>query len=223
MKKHLFLLTLFLIIGITISGCSTNEQKVYPYEFESLKVTYELTGDVTGQNIFYVKGDRHKREMDTVMKIGDFEKKNHTVFIDDKDMFYVIDLNEKTGVIMENPAYQKVQSLPQDKKIEYLNLISLGISPDAEDQEAKEKALEVKEEKEILGKKCQVYVFADGEICLWNTVPLWFSLDQQGVKYVSEAKTLEENIEIPDETFAIPEDIKIEDLRESAGTNTQSQ
>lgn len=214
MKKiQLFLMTAVVLL----SGCANKQStKVYPYPFDSAKITFSLEGSAKGTSVFYMKGDKSVRETHVVTQ---GEEKKDEMFIDTGDVIYQLDLNKKTGLSTKNPIYEALKKLTPDKRIEFLKRLAVGVDP-----EDTTKNPEVLREEMVAGQKCQIYaVEGVGEICLWNNIILKVNINvpDQNINSQIVATSLDLNLEVPDSQFDVPAGIEVKDLdAQSAATPT---
>ncbi len=213
------------VIFILIAGgCAqqqdTSADRVYPYPFETAKIEFSLTGNMTGTRTTYIKGDKSANETHTVMKNGDQEEKIDIRLLEIGDSYYQIDLNAKTAVKTTNQLYDELKTLPKENRMDYLVRAATGnIAPGSI-------APVVKNQKEIAGQKCSVYdIQTFGEVCIWSGIPLYSTIkvSEQNIENTTTATKIETGIDIPDSIFEIPADVKIQDTAASQDVSaTQS-
>lgn len=208
MKK----LQLLLVTGvILLSGCANKQTtKIYPYPFDSAKITFTLEGTAKGTSVFYMKGDKSVRETHVVTKGDQGEEKKDEMFIDMGETIYQIDLNKKTGLSTKNPIYEALKKLTPDKRMDFLKRLAVGVDPEDTTQNP-----QVLREETVAGQKCQVYaVQGVGEICLWNNIILKVNINvpEQNVNSQIVATSLDLNLEVPDSQFNVPTGIEVKDL-----------
>ena len=92
--------------------------------------------------------------------------------------------------------------------MERLEEIAIGIM-------AEDEMIEPKEEKEYAGQKCKLYEMEGvGETCLWNGIPLYYSVlvPQSRINSSSTATSVELDTEISDTEFELPPGISITEI-----------
>ncbi len=188
--------------SVIIAGCATGtDQKVNPYPFNTAKIEYELSGNIEGTQTVYIKGDLTARETQGVKNTEKGEKETHDLYLEIGDSRYEIDLNTKEGIKTMNPLYNELRNLKQNEKNDFLLKIATGAA------ETEGLPTSTGQEK-FAGKTCNMYDISDiGEICIWNSIPLYYKRNQN----VTTAVSVETDIDIDDAVFAVPADVTITD------------
>lgn len=192
------------IVSLFITGCVSTDIKVNPYEFNTAKIEYDLSGSFEGKQYLTIKGD-----MSAQRKIG---KQKISGEVEDIDILvveagydrYDIDLLSKQGTKSKNIIYEELLKLSKEDRLDFLiKLMTLT----NENEEPK-----VIESRVIAGKTCKLYEIEDfGEICLWSGVPLYTKFEIDEIKSISTAVKVETNLAVEDDEFAIPLEIEIID------------
>jgi hypothetical protein len=204
MNKKLLILSIA-IFAVSLAGCSYFEQKVNPYPFNSAKIELAQTGLVQGTTTIYFKDEKIMRETHGVKTINGAQDKIDTLYISAGKNIYQVDLNTKTGIQSQNPAYEELQKMAPEKRLDYLKQTSLGAGA-LTGENAKPG-----QQKEIAGQKCDLYALQDGsEVCIWDGVVI-YEKNNLGSELSSTitATKIETGIDIPDNKFDIPADIKL--------------
>ena len=209
---------------------------IIKYPFKSAVIHYEGKS-IYGHNVaaegtetVFIKGDMLTKEKNIVVTNRDGTKDNvKIVRIFGLEYVYTIDFNKKTGTRIDNSKKYGVaayDNLAEDEKKAFLgrmkrrgavsiDLLGLGkkIGTDT-----------------ILGRKCDVYLLGDGaekneknvstqgnvnssytKTWVWKEakIPLKVVSTAAGLSSVLTATKIEENVNIPDTVFEVPDDIKI--------------
>ena len=213
-KKILAIIGSFCFLGLFLTACQAEtagptEEKIYPYGFDTAKVTYEMKGSITGQKTVYYKGNKSSTETHASRNNAGVEEKMDMLTIDSGEFIYQIDLNTLTGTNAKNPVYSELKGLSGAARAEYLTRIAVGGAPGSTQQPVS------KEQKEIAGQKCDLYQVADlGEVCLWSGIPLYtkIELPDAGISNTVTATAVQINLDVSDQKFVIPNGIKMQDV-----------
>lgn len=213
-KKILAIIGSFCLVGLALSACQAEttqpvEEKVYPYGFDTAKITYEMKGTVNGQKTVYYKGNKSSTETHASRMNAGVEEKTDMLTIDSGEFIYQIDLNTMSGTSGKNPVYTELKSLSGAARAEYLIKMAVGGPVGSTQQPVP------KEQKEIAKQKCGFYTVSGlGEVCLWNGIPLYtkIQLPEAGIDSIIEAASVEVNLEVSDQKFIIPNGIKMQDV-----------
>lgn len=206
-RSLLVLVTVF--VGV-LNGCS-NQQKIYPYPFQSAKIEFEQSGNLKGIVTLSVKGDKSALETHVVKTAEDGkEEKIDSLYLTLGDSVYQVDLNNKTAVKSENVQYGQLKKLPPEKRMDYLIRTALSLPSTQND------SLIPKEQREIAGQKCDLYeIPAIGESCIWNGIIIYENsqIPEIDINNTITAKKIETNIDIPDSVFSLPEGVTVQNVQ----------
>jgi len=197
--------TLLIFIGLTLglAACSSaTPGKVMPYSFDTAKVEYKISGDLTGNMTGYIKGDNSVNKISATTSKDNQTMSNVTITLG--ETIYFIDLVNKQGWSSKNYIYSELQGLGNDEKLKKLLSYATNSDPQAE--------LKSEGEREYAGQKCQVYNIANGEVCMWQGVPIYSKQNINGEDRMIEATNIQTGIDIAEEEFRLPEGIVIEDV-----------
>lgn len=199
--KGLFLSVLSVFL---LSACAGSAAVVTPYPFKTAKIVYTLSGETTGTMTVLIKGDNARHEAHGV----EGETKVDTLVMELGEKIYYIDLNTKTGRSEKNPIHDELKSLSANKRMARLQQIAIGVTSEDEMPAPKE-------EKEYAGQKCSLYeIMGVGETCLWNGIPLYYSVSvpESGITSGSTATSIEIDGEISDSEFELPPGISLTEI-----------
>jgi hypothetical protein len=203
------------ISAIALTGCvsspaapSTTQQatggKLYPYSFNSAKIDYTLTGNISGTSTRYFKGDNMALESHTTNTAKGGDEKSNTKTIYSGHTMYQIDLDNKTAMAANNPDEQDLANIPASQKV--ATLVSKMVGPAGNNKPTGQKT--------VAGQNCDLYDLSGlGEICLWNGIPLYSKLAAGEFSSETTATNIAINAQIDDNVFQVPADIKITDPR----------
>lgn len=181
------------------------------YKIKSGIVTYKMNamGFDTPTTLYFddfgaVEANESKSEMEIVgQKVN-----THTINFTKDGFTYNLDLEKKTGTKMKaiapaaggfNPNNADFSGMSAEQMKKY------GISKEASET--------------VLGKECEVYTIdykemkVKGTFTVWNNIPLKMNMDMGGMAVTMEATKIEENVAIPASVFAIPADVKVEEVK----------
>ncbi len=197
-------------MSVTLSGCVTGDEKgkVNPYPFETAKIVYLLEGNIAGTQTVYIKGDFAAHMTEAVKTIGENSENLNWLYLEAGPVRYEIDLNAKQGQKSTNPIYEGLSKLNGGEKTDYLTKLAAGVEETAAVPASKG-------EKEVAGKPCRLYDVSNfGEICVWNGIPLYSKLTLAGgeIENTMTAQSVETDVAVDDNVFAIPLDVTVTDL-----------
>jgi hypothetical protein len=198
---------------LALTGCQifANNDNVYGYDFNTAKISYEISGSSTGTSEALVKGEKKVIKSDiTQTKLDGTTAKINSYLIQDKDSVYTLSTDTKTGSLIKNPLYAKLKGMSvEDRRKELiLEAIRQADNPDAE-QNLKPESTET-----VAGQTCEVYKNERTTVCLWQGIPLKAvaSLPEYGIETTTIATKIELNQDIADSEFAVPSDYQITTL-----------
>lgn len=220
MKK--FLAPLLTGTIVLISGCSSANSTVYQYPFKSAKIEYAISGTTEGKSTVNIKGDKYIREAHILFHKPTGDENQDNMYIDLGKYVYSIDLAKKTGTMTVNPLYETIMKVEPGKRQDFLKKIAGGISPEnTETKELKSLGTET-----VAGKQCEIYETGGfGQICLWNSIALktTISIPDLGLTNNTVATSIQTDIEIPDSTFDVPQDVQIQKIGVDGQTSSGTQ
>lgn len=193
--------------------------KDYLFKIKSGIVTYKLEGSRIGTRTLYFDDYGTKLmwiEESQLYRGGKLYPVKRQMVLQKDNIGYMIDLERMTAVKETRGDWGK-----DDMVQAIIKGMSEGSDSDASDQVADEITSQVAEEfaskvfKEpdvlgtevILGRTCEIIEAGFAKSCLYKGIPLKEERTYTGRKMVAIA--FEENIEIPEETFELPDDIEI--------------
>lgn len=209
--KLIYLLGGLLVVCLTAcgGGNATDKASTHRYEVESGEISYRLNGVQQGYETVYFDqwGNREARYTKATHKLGSgVDRKVDRLILTDKEWVYTIDFLEKTGTKTKNPAYDKTLKQsnlnPRDlSRINAQKLLKLGGQKVGEDQVA-DLTCDVWEVKRLAAK-----------FWIWKQIVL-----RRTPKITTERTIVREAVrvttgqKIPADKFALPKNIKIQDL-----------
>lgn len=191
---------------IFFSGCQNlaSNDNIYGYDFNSAKITYQISGSSTGTSIVLIQGEKKVIKNNLVQTRPDGSKVEvNTYIIQNGDKQYTLDTKTKTGSIITNPLYAQLKALTPEQRKEKLIKETIRSNdetiPKPDGQE------------EIAGQKCDVYSGNITKTCLWQGIPLKTiaSLPDYGINTQTIATKIELNSSISDSDFDVPSDYQI--------------
>jgi len=194
---------------LVLAGCQAarQEEKLYPYPYDTAKITYEIKGSVEGSKTTFLKGNKSSVEIHQSRKTSGAVENLDSLIIDAGEFIYQVDLDTKTGTINKNPVYQELKKIAAAQRQEFLEKLATGTVGENNTKP------NPKEQKEIAGQKCDLYAIEGfGEVCLWYGIPVYSRVEISGVSITETATRIETNIEIADQKFILPDGIKMQDL-----------
>lgn len=200
------------IASISLVGCQstgTQEEKLYPFTFDTAKISYNISGDATGTKVAYIKGNKSSVEVHKTRKVSGVEQTMDTLTIDSGEYIYKINLNSKSGSVSKNPVYDELIKTPAANRADFLNKLNLGIVGQQTTMQ------QPKEQRTYAGQPCDLYTIQTfGEICLWQGLPLYTKVQIPGEisASIEEATEIKLNLEVADQKFVLPNGIKMQDL-----------
>lgn len=179
-----------------IAGCSSQQQeeKIYPYPFDSAIIEYEIAGIQEGTSTVSIKGD--KFVYDTITNQTD----NLSLYLEDE--MHQIDRKTGTSVSSKNPIYEQLKKLPKEERMKFLTNLGVGLSTEEGSVMPKSEGTA-----EYAGQTCDIYKNEGfGEICLWNGIPLYSKINVPGedISNTVTAVSIQLNPNIPDTVFEVP-------------------
>lgn len=198
-----------LVISCSTVEPGTNTQKRYP-KSQSGIIKYEISGaTIIGTEVVYYDdwGSREAKYTNTTMELGGVTVKRNTLTLLEDNGRWInnVDLNERTGIRMENPRYKEYvgKSRVELEKIAKENLIDAGA-----------RRTEIAR---VAGKPCVVWgeQYTGVETYTWNGIILKKISGPGFSRTITEATEIIERVAIPEEKFAIPPDIQMKTVEMS--------
>ena len=209
-KKSIASFLLASALVLILSSCqAAATEKLYPHSFDTAKITYAISGQSTGERVAFIRGNNSFVETHAARTNNGVEEKLDMITIVSGEYLYQIDLNTKTGSQTKYPIYAELVKLPASERANFLTKVAVGLAENSTQQP------QPKEQKDIAGKKCDLYALGTvGEICLWDGIALYSKMEipQSGVSDIMTATNIETGLEIADQKFEIPNGIKMQDL-----------
>jgi len=203
MKK--IFLSLTLGAALICAGCNatTTDERVYPYTFNTARIEYSSNGAPTPNVIVTIKGDK---------QLFQTSGETNTLMIVDKDKLSYISLDSKTGTTTANQTYVELKKLPKDQRMNYLMATSIGLKLTNDGQSIPASS----GQKQVAGQTCDLYDSDHlGKVCLWNGIPLELSVGTDNGTdsklQTTVATKVEVGIDVPDNTFDVPQGIEMKD------------
>ncbi len=201
-------LTLILALAIlTISAFSQKSNyKVFP--FKSGIVEYKSEGKTKGTHTKYIEDYGYKQAdyINTVTKMFGVKTEENTGTILIGALIYAIDYNENTIGKGKNPVYETYAN-SEGKDYEELGtqaMESLGFTNTGKT-------------KTVLGKECEIWEGALGEIWTWKNLALKTKTKILGMKIEETATKITIDTKVPKDKFEMPTDMKVEELQTPEG------
>lgn len=209
----LFSLTILLTAGyaFTIPAKSSDgemipptlEEKFRRYGIESGIVTYKVSGVSTGTETIYFDqyGYREARYTTTTTNVFGVKSETKSLGLLFGTTQYQIDLTQNTGTKTTNPMLVSMADKDKDLVLQSERLLeSMGGKKIGK--------------KEYLGKSCDEWEVSKmaSKILVWKGVALSTDATLMGLNSKMEATKFQENVEIPEEKFALPEGVKLQEI-----------
>ncbi len=207
------LISVILFFSLVISCANvesgTNIPKRYP-KLQSGIIKYEISGaTIMGTEIVYYDdwGSREAKYTNTTMDLGGVTVNRSTLTLLEDNGRWIsnVDLNERTGIKMENPRYEERVG---KSRIELENI-------------AKKKSIDAgarrTEIERVAGKPCVVWgeQYTGIETYTWNGIILKKVSGPGFSRTITEAIEIIERVPIPEEKFTIPPDIQMKTVKMS--------
>jgi hypothetical protein len=190
---------------ILLSGCQdTSSNNIYGYDFNSARITYQISGSSSGSSTVIIKGEKKVIKNNIVQTRPDGTKVEvNTYIIQNGDKQYTLDIKTNTGSIITNPLYAQLKALTSEQRKD--RLIKEII------QNKDETTPKPETQEQIAGQKCDVYSGSITKTCLWQGIPLKTiaSLPDYGINTQTIATKIELNPTISDSEFDVPSDYQI--------------
>lgn len=213
MSSKLLLVILAFTTGLVFSACQTTDGNLYGYDFQTAKISYKISGSSEGTSDVLIKGEKKRiHNVITQKKINGETVNIDTILILNGNKLYTLDPVTKTGSLITPPFYAEMQKLSPEERKQRLVLDAVRDSRTEEEQK-KNPPQPVKSET-VAGQTCNLYIGANLEICLWQSVPLKSvaSLPDYAIRTETTATSIELNQPISDSEFDVPQDYKITEL-----------
>lgn len=200
------------IVLLAFSGCQ-NQGNLYGYDFDSAKISYQISGSSTGTSEVLIKGEKKKIHNQITQKRPNGEEvKIDTILIQNGEKLYTLDPEKKTGSMVKQPFYFELQKLsPEQRK---MKLVLEAIRDNRSPEEQQKEPPKAQKTENIAGQKCDLYVTPTLQTCLWQAIPLKAvaSLPDYGIETQTIATKVEINTTIADSEFDVPQDYQITEL-----------
>jgi hypothetical protein len=139
----------------------------------------------------------------SILTVGGFTKLLNLVNIIDGDFQYMINLDQKSGTKTKNPILKQKEELKYEKNYNEFGeqmLLKLGAEKIGNDT--------------YMGKDCTVYEMKSTgtKMWIWNWLTLKSETNSGGITINLNAVKIEEGGRMPDDKFAVPEGIVINEV-----------
>lgn len=215
-SKHVsYRLPLFAVFCVSIgllTGCQSADQNVYGYDFNTAKITYQVSGSSVGTSEVIIKGEKKViRNKIIQTKLDGSQVNIDTYLIQDGEKLYTLDSTNKTASVLKQPFYGEMQKITPEARKTLMIKEALRIT---ETPGQSSELPKPEKTQEIAGQKCDYYTGGLTKTCLWEGIPLQTiaSLPDYGIQTETTATKIELNQPIADSEFAVPNDYKITEL-----------
>lgn len=210
-KKNIILVAL--IAGFTLAGCQAGDGNLYGYDFETAKLTYQISGTSSGTSEVLIKGEKkmvHNQIKQTMVNGESVDI--DTIFIQNGPKLYTLDVRNKTGSVLTTPLYAELQKLSVSERKIRMTQDSLRDTRTPEEQA--QSPLKPEKTETVAGQTCELYRNNNLETCLWQGIPLRTvaSLPEYAVETTTVASTIELNQSVSDSEFDVPQGYQITEL-----------
>jgi hypothetical protein len=213
MSRYFSLATLFLLAALTFTGCQNQGGNLYGYDFNSAKITYQISGSSTGSSDVLIKGEKKRihNQITQTRPNGEVTQID-TILIQNGEKLYTLDPKTKTGSMVKQPFYFELQKLSPEQR--RAKLILEAIRDNRTPEEQQKEPPKPEKTVDVAGQKCDLYVAPTLQTCLWQTIPLKAvaSLPDYGIQTDTIATKVEINPTISDSEFDVPQDYQITEL-----------
>jgi hypothetical protein len=188
----------FALLILVLAGCTPD----YPddlaiYDFDTVLVQYELSGQTEGDATLYMRGDQ--KALYKSVRVAGTEK--NTLDLDLGDKAYAVDMDKATASELPTTDYEALKGLSAEEQNKYLVKKALGIKNSAEDPQ-------VATTKTVAGQTCDLYIVTNiGTACIWNGIVLEKEVNIADVTNQMVATRVETDISIQPEKFEIPANV----------------
>ena len=170
------------------------------YTIESAIITYEFDGMQTGTSTFYFDnyGARSASYENLSTSYSGIQTgTNNNLMILDAGWVYNIDLNTNKGIKFQNFLPDDIGDEEFTENVLARELGSFGAGA----------KIEKLGTDEILGRTCEIMEVKKfgSKFCIWNNLILEMDMDLYGVKQHRVVTDIQENADIPEEKFMVPE------------------
>jgi len=213
MSAKTFLAILTLATALTLTACQTASGNLYGYDFQTARMTYQISGSSEGKSDVLIKGEKkYIHNQTTQKKVSGEVSTVDVIQILDGNKLYVLDPKTKTGSSIIQPGYAELQNMTPDARRQKLTVDAIRDTRSAEDQQ--KSPLQPAKTEVVAGQTCADYINGNFETCLWQAIPLKTiaSLPDYGIQTTTVATNIELNQPIDDSEFAVPADYKITEL-----------
>ncbi len=193
---------LICVLAISSLAAQVKNKKLYPFKTAEIEYTYE--GNSTGKQNLYIDNYGWLQcnvEQTESKSFGQKSEKNEAKVTKDLDIFQW-DLKTRKGSKMRNALAEQLMNDPTFDPEEFgkRSMESLGF--------------EKKGTETINGKVCEIWKGLAGTstIWMWNSLALKSEVKMLGTKTIWTATTIKIDEGVPAAKFAIPSDIKFENI-----------
>lgn len=195
MKKLIALSALMIVVLVGCTPDYPNELAVY--DFDTVLVQYELSGQTEGDATLYMRGDQ--KALYKSARVAGVEK--NTLELDLGDKAYLVDMDKATASELPSTDYEALKGMSAEEQNKYLVKKALGIKNSADDPL-------VATTKTVAGQECDLYIVPNiGTACIWNGIVLEKEINIADVTNQTVATRVETNVAIQDEKFEIPANV----------------
>lgn len=210
-KKNSIIMAL--LAGFVVAGCQSGDGNLYGYDFETARISYQISGTSTGTSDVLIKGEKkyvHNRITQTMVNGETVEI--DTIFIQNGPKLYTMDAKTKTGSSLTTPLYAELQKLPMAER--KTRMIQDALRDTRTPEEQAKSPLKADSTETVAGQTCDLYRNNNLETCLWQGIPLRTvaSLPDYAVETTTLASKVELNQPVSDSEFDVPQGYQITEL-----------
>lgn len=213
MSSRRIMIILGLIAGFALVGCQATDGNLYGYNFDTAKVSYQISGTSEGSSEVLIKGEKKHVHNQITQTLANGETVDiDTIFIQNGPKLYTLDVKNKTGSALTTPLYAELQKLPTAERKARMAQDALRDTRSPEEQA--QSPLKPEKTETVAGQVCELYRNNNLETCLWQGIPLRTvaSLPEYAVETTTVASTIELNQPVSDSEFDVPQGYQITEL-----------
>lgn len=213
MSSKAILVFSVMLTALFFTGCQNNTGDIYGYDFETARITYDISGSSQGTSDVIIKGNKKFIHNQITQNRPNGEViEMDTIFVQDGPTLYTLDAKSKSGSRVKTTFYDELSSLsPTERRA---RIVGDALRDNRDAKEQIQDPLTPEKTDTIAGQTCDVYRNKNIETCLWQGIPLRTvaSLPEYAIQTTTVASKVELNQPISDSEFEVPQGYQITEL-----------
>ena len=211
-KNSVYAKILFLSLIIIPVGQLQAQKGINRYAVKDATISYKYSGMSEGEGMVYIADYGKKEAHYTKLKTSafGFSTETNELELNLGDVYYTIDLNEKTGtkLVMTDDLGLSKKEIKEYEELGKEMMEEMGFEKTGEGT--------------ILGKKCDIWEGMGTKTWIWKNISLKMEMNMMG-KMTVEATKIDLRASIPASKFKVPDGIRFEEIDAEDGETYSSE